>query len=143
MTIYNPEAIELESMRIIQCVIGDKYSFSEDNLSVIKRVIHATADFDFLDNLYFSDNVVKKAREALKKSVPIVTDTLMLASGITKKYNTKIICYVADYDIKKEAQDRNLTRSMINIEHAVKNFPSAIYAIGNAPTALIRLCVLI
>ena len=146
MTIYNPDAIELESMKIIQNVIEKKYQdaqYNIENLSVIKRVIHATADFDFLYKLYFSCDVVKKAREALINDVPIVTDTLMLSAGISKKYNTKIICYVADDDIKKEANERNLTRSIINIEHAVKNFPNAIYAIGNAPTALIRLCELI
>ena len=67
----------------------------------------------------------------------------MLAAGISKKYNLKIICNVADEDIKIEAQNRGVTRSVINIERAVKNFPEAIYAIGNAPTALMRLCELI
>ena len=137
-----PDEIERESMRIIQSEIGEYHGLAE-NLPVIKRVIHATADFDFLDNLYFSDNVVKKAREALKNLVPVVTDTLMLAAGISKKYNLKIICNVADEDIKIEAQNRGVTRSVINIERAVKNFPEAIYAIGNAPTALMRLCELI
>ena len=137
-----PEEIENESMRIIQSEIGEYYGAAE-NLPVIKRVIHATADFDFLDNLYFSDDVVKKASEALKNHVPVITDTLMLAAGISKKYNLKIICNVADEDVKIEAQNRGVTRSVINIEHAVKNFPDAIFAIGNAPTALIRLCELI
>ena len=137
-----PEEIENESMRIIQSEIGE-YHGAAENLPVIKRVIHATADFDFLDNLYFSDDVVKKASEALKNHVPVITDTLMLAAGISKKYNLKIICNVADEDVKIEAQNRGVTRSVINIEHAVKNFPDAIFAIGNAPTALIRLCELI
>ena len=137
-----PDEIENESMRIIQSEIGG-YSGPDENLPVIKRVIHATADFDFLENLYFSDNVVQKAREALKNYVPVVTDTLMLAAGISKKYNLKIICNVADEDVKIEAQNRSVTRSAVNIERAVKNFPNAIYAVGNAPTALIRLCELI
>ena len=137
-----PEEIENESMRIIQSEIGEYYGAAE-NLPVIKRVIHATADFDFLDNLYFSDDVVKKAREALKNHVPVITDTLMLAAGISKKYNLKIICNVADEDVKIEAQNRGVTRSVINIEHAVKNYPDAIFVIGNAPTALIRLCELV
>ena len=137
-----PDEIEQESMRIIQSGIGE-YTGAAENLPIIKRVIHATADFDFLDNLYFSDNIVKIAREALKNRVPIITDTLMLAAGISKKYNLKIICNVADENIKIEAQSRGVTRSVVNIEHAVKNFPDSIYAIGNAPTALIRLCELI
>ena len=137
-----PDEIEKESMRIIQSEIGD-YIGDEANLSIIKRVIHATADFDFLENLYFSYNVVKIAREALKNRIPIVTDTLMLAAGISKKYNIEIICNIADEDVKIEAQNRGVTRSVINIERAVKNFPDSIYAIGNAPTALMRLCELI
>lgn len=143
MKIFDPYEIEQASMKIIQNVIGKEYSGPEENLPVIKRVIHATADFDFFNNLYFSDNAVKKAREALRKNTPVITDTLMLASGISKKYNLKIICRVADENIKLEAKEKNLTRSIINIEHSVKDFPSAIYAIGNAPTALIRLCELI
>ena len=138
----SPEAIERESMRIIESEIGE-YSGDKENLPVIKRVIHATADFDFLDNLYFSDNVVKLARDVFKNNATIVTDTLMLAAGISKRYNLKIICNVADKDVKVEAERRGVTRSVVNIEHAVKNFPEAIYAIGNAPTALIRLCELI
>ena len=141
--ILSPYEIENESMRIIQELIGNRYSGPEENLPVIKRVIHATADFDFLTTLDFSKNAVTLARDALKNGAPIVTDTLMLASGITKKYNSKIICRVADEIIKREAQEKNLTRSIINIQHAVKDFPRAVYAIGNAPTALIKLCELI
>ncbi|MBQ9419564.1 MAG: precorrin-8X methylmutase [Synergistaceae bacterium] len=137
-----PNEIENESMRIIQTLIGD-YKGSEENLSVIKRVIHATADFDFRDSLFFSEGVVGQAREALRKHTPIITDTLMLASGISKKFGLEIVCYVADKDVEDKAKERNLTRSIINIERAAKNFPDAIYAIGNAPTALIRLCELI
>ncbi len=142
MNILNPKQIENESMRIISDIIGD-YPGPAENLPVIKRVIHATADFDFLDTLYFSDNAVHKARETLKNGADIVTDTLMLSAGISKNYGVKIHCYVADDDVKEEAQARNTTRSIINIEHAAKNFSTAIYAIGNAPTALIRLCELI
>ncbi|MBQ6435742.1 MAG: precorrin-8X methylmutase [Synergistaceae bacterium] len=144
--IFNPEHIELESMKIIQSIIDKDYpnfSCQDENLSVIKRVIHATADFDFLENLFFSENVVNIARNALKNHTPVITDTLMLAAGITKKFDTKIICNISDEKIKSEAKQRNLTRSIINIEHAAKNFPNAVYAIGNAPTALIKLCELI
>ncbi len=142
MNILNPKQIENESMRIISDIIGD-YIGPAENLPIIKRVIHATADFDFLNTLYFSDNAVNKARETLKNGADIVTDTLMLSAGISKNYGVKIHCYVADDDVKEEAQARNTTRSIINIEHAAKNFSTAIYAIGNAPTALIRLCELI
>ena len=102
MNILNPKQIENESMRIISDIIGD-YPGSAENLPIIKRVIHATADFDFLNTLYFSDNAVNKARETLKNGADIVTDTLMLSAGISKNYGVKIRCYVAD-DATQRAQ---------------------------------------
>ncbi len=140
--ILQPEAIERESMRIIQETIGS-FSCPPENLPVIKRVIHATADFDFLYNLAFSPNAVNFAREALRNHTPIITDTLMLSSGISKRYGVDIICHVSAPDTVTEAHSRNVTRSIVSIERSVREYPSAIYAIGNAPTALIRLCELI
>ena len=140
--ILQPEEIERESMRIIRETIGE-YSGDPENLPVIMRVIHATADFDFLHTLTFSPGAVSTAREALRNHTPVITDTLMLSSGISKKYGIDIVCRTSDPAVISEAQARNITRAIINIEHAVKDYPNAIYAIGNAPTALIRLCGLI
>ena len=140
--ILQPEEIERESMRIIQESLGE-YSCTPENLPVIKRVIHATADFDFLHSLYISPNAVTLARNALRIHTPIITDTLMLAAGISKRYGAKIICHASDIDIHAEAKSRNITRAIVSIERAVNEYPNAIYAIGNAPTALIRLCELI
>ena len=140
--ILQPDDIERESMRIIQNSIGDSDILPE-NLPVIKRVIHATADFDFLHTLTFSPNAIPLARKAIRSNTPIITDTLMLASGISKRYGVEIICHVSDPDIQAEAHSRKITRAMINIERSVKDYPSAVYAIGNAPTALIRLCELV
>ena len=140
--IINPSEIEHESMRIIAASMG-KYEGPQENLPVIMRVIHATADFDFQSNLFFSDGAVTKARKALSSGVPVITDTLMLASGISKRYGTKIISHISDDDVKAEAKARNLTRAIVNIEHSVREYPEAIFAIGNAPTALIRLCELV
>ena len=143
--ITEPKAIEQESMRIIQEAIDSSggYSGSPENLPVIKRVIHATADFDFLYTLYFSDGVVSLARQALLKHTPIITDTNMLAAGISKRYGINIVCHIADDNVKSEALARKITRAVVNIERAVSEYPEAIYAIGNAPTGLIRLCELI
>ena len=131
--ILQPKEIECESMRIIQEAIGN-YSGPEENLPIIKRVIHASADFDFLHSLSFSHNAVNLACEALRNGTNIITDTMMLSSGINKritsKYGIEIICSSSDEDIKREAKSRNITRAMVNIEHAVKNYPDAIYAIG-------------
>lgn len=150
MQILNPIEIENQSFKIIQSKINSLggYAGESQNLDIIKRVIHATADFDFLENLYFSRNAINNIREIIKsQEITIITDTEMLKSGINKrtceKFGVKIICYSSDYEIKIEAQNRNVTRAIVNIEHAVKNFPNAIYAIGNAPTALIRLCELV
>ena len=140
--ILQPQEIERESMRIIQEAIGD-FTCPPENLPVIKRVIHATADFDFLHTLYFSDGAVNLARTALRNHTPIITDTNMLASGITKRYATQVICHVSDPDTRAQARSRNLTRAIISTERAVSEYPQAVYAIGNAPTALIRLCELI
>ena len=147
--IINPEEIEFESMKIIQEKIFSLggYSGPKENLEIIKRVIHATADFDFLKTLYFSENAVSKARDSLKLGNNIITDTLMLKAGINKsvleKLNSEIFCYSSEPEVKKEAKEKNITRAIINIEHSVKNFPKAIYVIGNAPTALIKLCELV
>ena len=145
VVITEPEAIERESMRIIQEAIDSSggYSGSPENLPVIKRVIHATADFDFLHTLYFSDGAVSQARQALANHTPIITDTNMLMSGISKRYGVKILCRISDPETHSQAQARNTTRAVVNIERAVHEYPSAIFAIGNAPTGLIRLCELI
>lgn len=140
--ILQPNEIERESMRIIQNAIDDSDILPE-NLPVIKRVIHATADFDFLHNLTFSPHAIPLAREAIRNHTPIITDTLMLASGISKRYGVKIVCHVSDKETISEANARNITRAIVSIERSVSEYPSAIYAIGNAPTALIRLCELI
>lgn len=140
--ILQPDEIERESMRIIQNAIDDSDILPE-NLPVIKRVIHATADFDFLHTLTFSPDAIPLARQAIRNNTPIITDTLMLASGISKRYGVKIVCHVADDDVKAEAHSRKITRAIVSIERAVSEYPSAIYAIGNAPTALIRLCELV
>ena len=143
--ITEPKAIEQESMRIIQEAIDSSggYSGSPENLPVIKRVIHATSDFDFLHTLYFSDGAVSQARTALANHTPIITDTNMLMSGISKRYGVKILCHVSDPETHAQAQSRKTTRAVISIERSVQEHPNAIFVIGNSPTGLIRLCELV
>lgn len=138
-----PEEIERESMRIIQESIPDGFTCPPENLPVIKRVIHATADFDFLHTLSFSPNAVNLGRKALHEPSPIITDTNMLAAGISKRYGNRIVCYVADEQTHIQAKAGNTTRAVVSIERAVSEYPRAVYAIGNAPTALMRLCELV
>ena len=141
-----PEEIERESMRIIGEEMG-AYSGEQDNLTVIKRVIHTTADFDFKDKMVFSEKAVQKAREALSSGVTVVTDTQMAAAGINKiaakRFGIDVVCRMSDPEIREEAAKRQVTRAVVSMEEAVRQTPNAIFAIGNAPTALMRLCELI
>ncbi|MBQ3377769.1 MAG: precorrin-8X methylmutase [Synergistaceae bacterium] len=146
-----PEEIEAASMAIIAEEMNKLggVDIPEINLPVLKRVIHTTADFEFMKTLKFSpeDQAVTLGREALKRGVGIITDTQMAAAGMSKpsasKFNNKIICRMAEPDVKEEALKRGVTRAVISIERAVEETPDAIFAIGNAPTALIKLCELI
>ena len=141
-----PEEIERESMGIIGEEMG-AYSGEQDNLTVIKRVIHTTADFDFKDKMVFSEKAVQKAREALSSGVTVVTDTQMAAAGINKiaakRFGIEVVCRMSNPEIREEAAKRQVTRAVVSMEEAVRQTPNAIFAIGNAPTALMRLCELI
>ena len=141
-----PEEIERASMGIIGREMGD-WAGPAENLPVLKRVIHTTADFDFVRNLLFSPNSVRLGREALRRGVTVVTDTAMAAAGIGKpaatRWGVSVVCRMADPDVRDEALRRGVTRAVVSMERAAAETPDAIFAIGNAPTALIRLCELI
>ena len=141
-----PEEIERASMAIIGREMGD-WAGPAENLPVLKRVIHTTADFDFVRNLLFSPKAVRLGREALRRGVTVVTDTAMAAAGIGKpaaaRWGVSVVCRMADPDVRDEALRRGVTRAVVSMERAAAETPDAIFAIGNAPTALIRLCELI
>lgn len=146
-----PEEIEQASMEIIARELGrhrqNGQSIPEDRLPIVMRVIHTTADFEFAETLVFSDEAVRAGKDALSRGATVVTDTNMAACGINKKliasHGGAVRCYMADEDVAAEARDRGVTRALVSMEHAVRDTPSAIFAIGNAPTALLRLCELI
>ena len=141
-----PEEIERASMAIIGREMG-AWAGPAENLPVLKRVIHTTADFDFVRNLLFSPNAVRLGREALRRGVTVVTDTAMAAAGIGKpaaaRWGVSVVCRMADPDVRDEALRRGVTRAVVSMERAAAETPDAIFAIGNAPTALIRLCELV
>ena len=114
---------------------------------IIKRVIHTTADFSYADTLCFSDGAVEAGLAALREGCDIVTDTNMGKSGINKtrlaQYGGEVHCFMADEDVAKEAKSRGTTRAVISMEKSATLGKDVIYAIGNAPTALIRLYELI
>lgn len=137
-----PHNIEKRSFEIIQEEMGDIY-LDEEIDPIVKRVIHTSADFDYLNNMCFSSNAVKKAKEALKNKATIITDTNMAYSGINKKiaakYGVNIRCFMADEDVAEEAMKRGETRAAVSMERAAMIKGPLIFAIGNAPTALIKL----
>ena len=124
-----PEEIEKKSFEIIQSELGVDFlqTYPAGQLPVLCRVIHTTADFSYRDSLYFSDDVIARALKAVQSGVPVVTDTTMAAAGINKqaakKHKITIHCFIGDEDVKE----------------AARLYPQCIYAVGNAPTALMRL----
>ena len=141
-----PADIEKRSFAIITEELGGR-TFLESVAEVVKRVIHTSADFDYADNLCFSPDAVEQAKAALEAGATIVTDTNMALAGISKptlaKLGGKAVCLMADEDVAREARARGVTRATVSMEHAAKLDGPLIFAIGNAPTALIRLHELI
>ncbi|MBP3296222.1 MAG: precorrin-8X methylmutase, partial [Lachnospiraceae bacterium] len=109
----------------------------------IKRVIHTTADFSYAENLKFSEGVVELAKRCLQEGVSIITDTTMAMAGINKKklaaLGGSVHCFMADEDVAKEAKERGVTRASVSMEHSAALGEDLIYAVGNAPTALVTL----
>lgn len=142
MEYMKPAEIEKRSFEIITQELGDR-RFPEEIIPVVKRVIHTTADFDYADNLMFSPHAVRQALQAIQDGAHIVTDTNMAKSGINKKilakFGGEVHCFVAEPDVAAEAKQRGVTRSTVSMERAAKLDVPLIFAIGNAPTALIQL----
>lgn len=141
-----PGEIEKRSFEIITEELGN-VELDPLQAPIIKRAIHTSADFDYLENLYFSDNVVKKIQEAIRNGACIVTDTQMAKSGINKKelakYGGEVYCFMSDEDVAGIAKINGTTRATASMDKAAKLDKKLIFAIGNAPTALVRLYELV
>ena len=143
-----PEDIERTSMSIITQELSERgIVLPEENAAVVKRVIHTTADFDFAQNLCFTPGAVALGKAALLGGATIVTDTNMAKAGISKpalaKLGGQVCCFMADEDVARTAKEKGTTRAVVAMEKAAGQFPNAVFAIGNAPTALLRLAELI
>ncbi len=140
-----PMDIEKRSFEIITEELG--YALPEKEAPIIKRCIHTSADFDYAENLCFSEDVVEKALKALKNGACIVTDTQMAKSGINKKalakYGGEVYCFMSDEDVAETAKKNGTTRATASMDKAAGMDKPLIFAIGNAPTALVRLYELI
>ena len=140
-----PMEIEQRSFEIIGQELP--HPIDERLAPIIKRVIHTTADFEYADSLCFSDGVVERALQAIRDGAAIVTDTTMALSGINKKalarHGGEALCFIADPDVAEAAKAGGTTRAVQAMEKAAGLDRPLIFAIGNAPTALVRLYELI
>ena len=140
-----PADIERRSFEIIESELDRK--IPPEIKPVVMRVIHTTADFDYLDNLYFSQDVMDTAIKAIESHAVFVTDTNMAMAGSNKpalaRHGCTCECFMADTDIAETAKQNGTTRATASVDKAAALGKSVIYAVGNAPTALIRLTELI
>ncbi len=139
-----PKDIEARSFELIGEELKEKnIVLDSEQEPVTKRVIHTTADFEYAQTMTYSKDAIKIARELIKNGADIVTDTNMAKSGINKttlaKFGGEVHCFMADEDVAAEAKKRQVTRATVSMEKAALIKKPVIFAIGNAPTALISL----
>ena len=139
-----PADIEKTSMKIIREELAQMgREIPEDLAPVVMRVIHTTADFEYADTMTFSPGAIEKAREAIRNGARIVTDTNMALAGVNKKslakWGGEALCFMADPEVAAEASARGITRAAVSMEKAAGLEGETIFAIGNAPTALLAL----
>lgn len=143
--IIDPEKIEEESFRIIEAEIGP-HPFPESEFQIVRRAIHATADFEFLKTIRFHPDAIASGIKALQSGASIVADVEMIQSGISKvglaRFGGAVHCYISDEDVVVSAKALGITRAICAMRKAAKT-EAQVYAIGNAPTALFELIRLV
>lgn len=141
-----PGDIERRSFEIISGHLGDT-PIIEEQRPILLRVIHTTADFDYVQNLCFSATAVAAGLAALRQGASVLTDTAMAMAGINKAALAKLggtaYCFMADTEVAEAARLRGITRAAVCMEKAAGLPAPLIVAVGNAPTALLRLAELI
>ena len=142
--LMQPESIEQQSFSIIREELNVRgIHIPEGCEAVTERVIHATADFDYADNLFFTSHAVQDAVASLRGGADIVTDTNMAKAGISVKGLSKlggsVICHMAEPEIAAAAKRDGITRAAAAVRLRARIHDGAVYAVGNAPTALIEL----
>ena len=139
-----PADIERTSMRIITEELAQRgLTILPENAAVVKRVIHTTADFDYAQNLQFTPGAVAAGAEAMHAGATIITDTNMALAGITKpglaKLGGQALCFMADPAVAAAAKQAGNTSAVAAMHKAAKDYPGAVLAVGNAPTALLAI----
>lgn len=139
-----PQDIEKRSFAIITKELKEKgITIPKEQEMVTKRAIHTSADFEYAETMTYSKHAIAVAKQLIKNGADIVTDTNMALAGINKKelekYGGMAHCFMADEDVAKIAKERGVTRATVSMEKASRIEKPVIFAIGNAPTALIEL----
>lgn len=139
-----PGEIEKRSFEIIGEELKERgICLPKEQEPVTKRVIHTSADFEYAQTMRYSANAIEIARDLIRKGADIVTDTNMAKAGINKKklaqYGGEVHCFMADEQVAEEAKAREVTRATVSMERAAQLQKPVIFAVGNAPTALISL----
>ena len=138
----NPHAIEAKSFQIIDAEAGD-HGFNFMEWQVVRRMIHTSADFDYLDSIRFHPKAVAAGISAIKSGKDIITDTQMARMGIrhqvTTQFGSQVLCFINDPIVVRQAKDLNTTRAQAAVDQAAMKMDGGIYVVGNAPTALLRL----
>lgn len=141
-----PQEIEDKSFQIITDELGS-HPFTEEQYPVVQRVIHASADFDLGRSLVFHPKAIEAGIAAIRSGEKIVADVQMVQVGISKdrirKFGGDVHVYISDPDVMEEAKRLNTTRAIVSMRKAVREAEGGIYAIGNAPTALLELIRLV
>ncbi|RAL26289.1 precorrin-8X methylmutase [Thermoflavimicrobium daqui] len=141
-----PHQIESLSFDIIKDELGD-HPFSDEQFPVVQRVIHASADFDLGRSLLFHPQAIQAGIQAIRSGKPVVADVQMVQVGISKprlaQFGGDVRVYISDPDVMEEAKRLGTTRAIVSMRKAVKEAEGGIFAIGNAPTALLELINLV
>ncbi len=139
-----PSEIEKRSFEIIESELKNRgIEIPQEQQPVTMRVIHTSADFEYAQTMRYSDNAIEIAKKLILSGAHIVTDTNMAKAGINKKalekFGGEVHCFMADADVAQEAKERKTTRAAVSMERACRLGKPVIYALGNAPTAMISL----
>ncbi|WP_062198072.1 precorrin-8X methylmutase [Massilibacterium senegalense] len=141
-----PQEIESNSFDMITEELGE-HPFTEEQYPVVQRVIHASADFELGRSMVFHPDAIQAGIKAIQEGQPVVADVQMVQVGISKprieKFGGNVRVYISDADVMEEAKRLNTTRAIISMRKAIKEVDGGIYAIGNAPTALLELIRLV
>jgi len=141
-----PADIENKSFEIIKAEAGD-HGFSSDQWTVVSRMIHTSADFDYLKTVSFHHEAIVAGIKAIRSGKNIITDTHMAEAGIRKsdlaKFGCRLMCLIDSPDVIETAGREKTTRARAAVDAAVEFIKGGIYVVGNAPTALLRLLELV